>query len=96
MAFTHIYPGGVRTGILKPKHWALKPLYLLLYGLLYPFTVSPDDCAKHMLRAFLEGENGSFRRGAKGEILGKGTGYFSTEEAKQKLWDHTVEATTVS
>jgi len=96
MAFTHIFPGLVRTTMMKPTHWALKPLYPLLYGLSYPFTVSPNDCAEYMLHALLEGENGSFRRGAKGEILGTASGYFSTEEARQKLWDHTVEATTVS
>lgn len=66
-----------------------------MYGLAYPFSVSADDCAEYMLRALLEGEKGPFRRGAKGEVLGKGSGYFSTEEAKQKLWEHTIEVTAV-
>jgi NAD(P)-dependent dehydrogenase (short-subunit alcohol dehydrogenase family) len=96
MAFTHIFPGFVRTPILKLKHWALRPLNPLIYALLYPFSVSVDECAEYMLHALLEGEKGPYRRDANGELLGKESGYFSTEEARQKLWDHTVEATTVS
>lgn len=96
MAFTHIFPGIVRTPLIQAKHWALRPFNPLIYALAYPFTVSADECAEYMLHALLEGEKGSHRRGAKGELLEEGPGYFSTEEARQKLWDHTVEVTTVS
>jgi hypothetical protein len=55
-----------------------------------------SESAEYHLHALLEGESGSFRRGSKGEILEEGQGYyFSTEEAKKKLWEHTVEVTTV-
>ena len=96
MAFTHMFPGVVRTPMAIPKHWALKPLTPLIYGLAYPFSISMSESAEYHLHALLEGENGSFRRGPKGEALeNKGKGYFSTEEAKKKLWEHTLLVTTV-
>ena len=96
MAFTHMFPGVVRTPMALPNHWALKPLYPILLGLIYPFSFSMSESGEYHLHALLEGENGSFRRGPKGQALeNTGKGYFSTEEARKKLWDHTLEATTV-
>jgi len=97
MAFTHMHPGIVRTPAILPKHWIFKPLKPFLYGLIYPFSISMSESAEYHLHALLEGENGgAFRRGSKAELLeNSGSGYFSTEEAKEKLWDHTVEVTTV-
>ncbi|EKM81341.1 hypothetical protein AGABI1DRAFT_106076 [Agaricus bisporus var. burnettii JB137-S8] len=37
---------------------------------------------------------GAYRTGSQGEDLGKKR-YFGSQEAKKKLWDHTVEATTI-
>ena len=48
-----------------------------------------------MLNALLAGDKGFFRRGARGELLGK-KGYYVTEEAKKRLWEHTVKVTTVN
>jgi hypothetical protein len=82
--------------MVLPNHWALKPLYPVLFGLIYPFSFSMSESGEYHLHALLEGENGSFRRGPKGQALqNTGKGYFSTEEARKKLWDHTLEATTV-
>ena len=54
------------------------------------------EAAEYHLHALLMSENGEFRRGWRGEVLGsKAKGYFSTEEAKRRLWDHTLEATSV-
>ena len=92
MAFTHTTPRLVRTPMIIPTHWVLKPL---MSGLVYPFSLSMDESAEYHLHALLVGENGSFRRGPTSEILDKGKGYFSTEEAKKRLWEHTLEVTTI-
>jgi hypothetical protein len=47
-----------------------------------------------MWHAVLNNTKGVFRTGSKGENLGTQR-YFGNEEAKKKLWEHTVEATTV-
>lgn len=47
-----------------------------------------------MWHAVFNNTKGVFRTGSKGEDLGKQR-YFGSEEAKKKLWDHTLEATTV-
>ena len=65
-----------------------------MYGLGYPFSVSPGDCAEYMLYALFDGEKGVFRRGSKGEDIGK-TRYFGSDEARAKLWEHSVDATKV-
>jgi hypothetical protein len=95
MAFTHMYPGVVRTSSWKSVR-ILKALYPLVYLLTYFSAHSPSDSAEYHLHALLEGEKGWFRRGPKGEALKKTEkNYFSTEEAKKKLWEHTVEVTRV-
>jgi hypothetical protein len=54
-----------------------------------------SESAEYHLHALLQGPNGSCRRGPKADILDKEKGfYFSTEEAKKKLWEHTLEVTT--
>jgi hypothetical protein len=47
-----------------------------------------------MVWALFDGEKGMFRRGSKGEDIGK-TRYFGSEEARKKLWEHTVETVKV-
>jgi hypothetical protein len=47
-----------------------------------------------MLWAMFDGEKGAFRRDEKGDDIGKAR-YFGSEEARKKLWDHTVEAVKV-
>jgi hypothetical protein len=61
---------------------------------MYPLSVSQDACAEHMLFGLFNGQKGMFRRGSKGEDLGMKR-YFGSEEARKKLWEHTVEATKV-
>lgn len=62
--------------------------------LIYPFSYSASDSGEYMLNAMLAGDKGSFRKGARGEMVGQ-KGYYVTEEAKKKLWEHTVKATKV-
>ena len=94
MSFTHTFPGLVRTPILKTRDRFLQFIHPLTSALLYPFSYSASDSGEYMLHALLAGDKGSFRRGARGEMLGTG-GYYVTEEAKKRLWEHTVEVTHV-
>ena len=96
MAFTHMYPGYVRTGFILPKHWALRPFHPVINGLVYPISISVNESAEYHLHTLLNGESGAFRRGPKGDVLEKGSDYFSTEDARTRLWDHTLKATTVA
>lgn len=97
MAFTHIFPGLVRTALYVPSNPILKLFYPLIYAATYFAANSAGQAAEFMLHALLEGENGSFRRGPDAGLLkNEGPEYFSTEEAKQKLWDQTVQITTLA
>ncbi|KIM76659.1 hypothetical protein PILCRDRAFT_77545 [Piloderma croceum F 1598] len=95
MSFTHIYPGIVRTPIFhpSPSSYFLRLLYPLWYILSYFFSFSPKDSGEYHLYALLAGEKGSFRRGPKGEVLKEGEGYFGTEDARKRLWEHTIKVT---
>jgi hypothetical protein len=61
---------------------------------MYPFSVSQEVCAEYMWFGLFGGQRGMYRRGSKGEDLGKKR-YFGSEEARKKLWEHTVETTKV-
>jgi hypothetical protein len=62
--------GGVRTSLASTffNHWLLRPINMMLYFLVYPFTVSPEECSEYMLHALFEGERGFYLRGRKGRI----------------------------
>lgn len=82
---------------MLPSHWALKPLAPLIHILAFPISVSMAECGEYMLQAMLNDKPGFWRRGPKGEVLANnGAVPFPTEETKKKLWDHTVEATSVA
>jgi len=91
MAFTHIDPGPVRTSLAHFKHWALKPINLLMEAMLY-LGHSQDECAELMLFALLDGKKGVFRRDRNANDIGNYS-YHGTEETRKKLWEHTVEVT---
>jgi hypothetical protein len=96
MAFTHIYPGFVRTPILWVKtHWILTPIVAIVYALAYLASKSPEVCAEYMWHGVFESQKGFHRNGENGNDLGQ-KGYHGSEEAKKLLWDHTVEATEMS
>lgn len=90
VALTHIFPGLVRTPLLKFSHWALRPLNPLVGAILYPVSVSPEECAEYMLYALLEGTSGAYRRDNHGDDIGK-LKWHGTDEERKLLWDHTVE-----
>ncbi|KAJ6450092.1 hypothetical protein C8R45DRAFT_1044031 [Mycena sanguinolenta] len=88
--FTHTFPGLVRTPMMHPQHWALKPLSPLISVASYPFTVTPEICAEYQLSALFDTKPGFVRRGAKGDDIG----YVPADPvAVDKLWEHTVDAT---
>ncbi|KAJ7480670.1 hypothetical protein FB451DRAFT_1130595 [Mycena latifolia] len=91
--FAHAFPGLVRTPMMLPKHWALKPLSPLISMAAYPFTVAPEVCAEYQLSALFDTKPGFTRRGAHGDDIGYNP---ASQEAVGRLWEHTVEATCVS
>ncbi|KAJ6555037.1 NAD-P-binding protein [Mycena vulgaris] len=91
--FTHAFPGLVRTPMMNPKHWALKPFSPLISIAAYPFTVKPEVCAEYQLSALFDSKAGFTRRGAQGDDIGYKP---ASREAVSRLWDHTVEAVEAS
>ncbi|CCM06864.1 uncharacterized protein FIBRA_09170 [Fibroporia radiculosa] len=85
ISFVHVYPGAVRTPMLGT----------LMKIAFYPLTISPEDCAEHMLYALFNVEGGAHRRDNRGDDMGKKR-YYGSEEARRRLWDHTVEEITRS
>ncbi|KAJ7492654.1 NAD(P)-binding protein [Mycena latifolia] len=95
MTFIHTYPGTVITGLFTSADSTLiRTFSFLFHGLLYPFSISVETSGECQLYALLRSGLGPERTDASGESIGK-KGYHVVEEAKQKLWAHTVEATTV-
>ncbi|KII87958.1 hypothetical protein PLICRDRAFT_42507 [Plicaturopsis crispa FD-325 SS-3] len=94
VAFTHAYPGGVRTPLLRTTKGVAKyTIGPVIHALLYPFTISQEESGEYMLRGLLSSEKGVNYKGSRAEDLGRNPS--STPEARKKLWDHTVEATNV-
>ncbi|KAJ7697978.1 NAD(P)-binding protein [Mycena olivaceomarginata] len=91
--FTHAFPGLVRTPMMRPKHWALKPLAPLISVAAYPFTVTPEliPAREYQLSALFDNtKTGFVRRGAHGDDIG----YTPADPgAVSRLWEHTLEAT---
>lgn len=68
----------------------MKPVNALLNTLIIPFSITPDECAEHMLWALLNGEQGAFRRDDKGDDIGK-KHYYGSDEARARVWEHTEQ-----
>lgn len=60
-------------------------------GLSYPFSFSSEENAENMWHGMLAAKTGALRMGSKGEDIGK-KNYFGSEEERETLWKHTVEA----
>ncbi|GLB40820.1 putative KR domain containing protein [Lyophyllum shimeji] len=96
ITFVHAYPGGVRTSILaSSESWWIRASYPLVLGLTYPFTTSLHETGEYMLHGLLNRKEGFWRVGSRAEDLGM-KNYFGSEEARKRLWEHTVKATAVS
>lgn len=92
IAFTHIYPGIVRTPLFHfgGNSLLMKPIHAVLGTLLVPFSVTPAVCAEHMLWALLDGQKGAYRRDCLGDDIGQ-KGYYGNEEARARVWEHTEQ-----
>ena len=70
--------------------------------LLYPLTVSAQDCAEYMWHGVFNstgdsgsaGVRGAWRIDSKGENMGSKS-YFGNESQRKKLWEHTWESVSV-
>jgi hypothetical protein len=90
MTFMHVFPGSVQTNILLSAQGVLRPLAWIIYVFTYPFQISKEDCAEYMLSALFGGGKGALRRGKTGDNIEE-RGHFISDEARKKLWEHTVE-----
>ena len=102
LTFIHAYPGFVRTGLGSASpSTTLRLLTPVALGLFRPLSVSQNDCGDYMWYAVSHtirdgssnttaGKAGAFRTGSHGEDLGR-KGYYGTEEARRRVWEHTVE-----
>lgn len=58
----------------------------------YPFLVSASNSGEYLLYGMLNSGKGVQRIGPKGDEMSKlKDRVFGSEEARKKLWDHTVE-----
>ncbi|KAG9003561.1 hypothetical protein FRB94_014573 [Tulasnella sp. JGI-2019a] len=99
--FVHTFPGLVRTSVFRQTHWLLRPLLNGLYAIV---ATSPADAGEYQLFALLNGitgngptktQGGAFRCDPKGDDL-QGKAYFGDDEAREKVWKHTVETVTAA
>ena len=101
--FIHAYPGFVRTAYVSRLDSAfLRVVSKSVVGLLYPFTVSGEECAEYMWHGVFNtsgnkgsaGIQGAWRIGSHGENLGTKR-YFGDDAQRKKLWEHTWESVNV-
>ncbi|TDL26766.1 NAD(P)-binding protein [Rickenella mellea] len=101
IVFAHSYPGNVRTNLLKASDSVLLRASNIFLPLLYPITVSQDECGEYLWSGLYRiaasgagsaGVRGAYRIGSKGEDLGK-MKYFGTPEQRKALWEHTIKET---
>ncbi|KAJ2922943.1 hypothetical protein H1R20_g14109, partial [Candolleomyces eurysporus] len=93
--FAHSYPGGVLTNLISSARSAwMRAVAPIANTLARPFLVTRHDCAEYMWHGLLTSTDGAIRFDNHGENL-EGKRYYGSEEAKTKLWEHTVDATNV-
>ncbi|KAI0089225.1 hypothetical protein BDY19DRAFT_985179 [Irpex rosettiformis] len=91
MAFTHIFPGIVRTRLLNgTDDWKLRMLSPLAHLAGYFAGVSTETCAEYMWHGLYAGKAGWFRRDNYGvDLKAKPV----SAEIRSKVWDHSLEVT---
>ncbi|KAF8063237.1 hypothetical protein FPV67DRAFT_1672267 [Lyophyllum atratum] len=94
LTFVHSHPGYVRTSLMSSSDSTLFRAASSLLGLPSPFSLSYSDSGEYMLHGLLNSRDGFSRVGSRGEDIGMKR-YFGSEEARKKLWEHTVRATEV-
>jgi len=95
LTFAHGYPGVVRTSLMSSSDSPLlRASSYILPALVYPFSTSLQETGEYLLHGLLNHTTGAFRVGSRGEDIGMKR-YFGSEEARKRLWEHTVKATQV-
>ncbi|KAG6862700.1 hypothetical protein C0993_003940, partial [Termitomyces sp. T159_Od127] len=93
LTFVHSYPGFVRSSLVSSSDSRIMQLASpIVMSLFRPFSTNIQDCGEYMLHGLLNSKAGFYRVGSQGEDLGMKR-YFGSEEARKKLWEHTVKAT---
>ncbi|KAE9394640.1 hypothetical protein BT96DRAFT_827369 [Gymnopus androsaceus JB14] len=95
LALAHSYPGWVRTPLgLDSPTFIVRVIATLTNSRFSPFSYLPlsiEECGEYSLNGILHTAStpGAWRIGKYGEDIGK-KGYFGNDEARDKLWDHTL------
>ncbi|KAF9072596.1 hypothetical protein BDP27DRAFT_1217296 [Rhodocollybia butyracea] len=98
LSLIHSYPGVVRTPIgSNSSSFFIRVLSFLTnsrFSPLYYLALSAEECGEYQLNGILYTAStpGPWRIGSDGTDMGK-KGYFGSDEARDKLWDHTLEVT---
>jgi len=92
VSFTHVFPGTVLTPIFFPATFPWKLFNPLIYAVFWLVSTSPDTCAEYMWCALHTAGPGFHRMGERAQDQGMAY-YKGTEEAREKLWEHTKEVT---
>lgn len=90
-------PGLVQTNLFNGganSHWSKPILNPLVSALTYALGVTTDDCGEYMWHGLYASTRGWFRYNRHGENVGD-KNMWSTPEAKEKLWEHTLKETSV-
>ncbi|KAE9399348.1 hypothetical protein BT96DRAFT_920150 [Gymnopus androsaceus JB14] len=97
LTFIHAYPGTVRTNLGSHAPWPMPLILRLIFFFKYPWTLSYSESGDYMLRAMLVTAKGPgvWSVGEDGHNLPAGVVYKASEEERRRLWEHTVEETTV-
>ena len=95
ITFSHGYPGVVNTGIMATSDSALLRAGSFIVKGFSPLMTSPRDAGDYLLHGLLSTQENFVRIGSRGEDLGMKR-WFGSDEAVEKLWEHTVESTKVS
>ncbi|KAJ3504646.1 hypothetical protein NLJ89_g7828 [Agrocybe chaxingu] len=94
-----MYPGFVDTGMFSSSNPILKFIKFLFRPILRLILTTPQDCAEYVLHALLDADKGMYRRNSPGDDVGmtkfpQADGV-EKEEAQRRLWEHSLEVTTV-
>ena len=74
------------------SHWSGRVLGPLTSALTCVIGVPADDCGEYMWHGLYASTKGWYRRNRHGEDIGD-KNMWSTPEAKEKLWEHTLRET---
>jgi hypothetical protein len=66
----------------------------VIMGLGYPFSATYQESGEYMLHGLLSATKGVFRIGARGEKF-EMKKFLGSEDARKKLWEHTVKVAEV-